>query len=183
MAQEPSAERHCCVTQGSDQSRCTPSRARLMTSFFLLTYRLHGCRQHINNVVVDGLVAGHLELWPPRRLGREGRTRMFCVAGDMYRSRRRSSTSSVSRWRLKRLKTRHSRGRGLPGLPFERFADQKLRDNVSWMQLQQIFCRSSNEGSIKRFAANQDIVDNPPLEGEEHRMRGTALDVEPACAA
>src|SRR6201984_2063967 len=45
LVQEPPAERHCCATEGSDQSQCTPSGPRLQTSRFLLTTRLHGCRR------------------------------------------------------------------------------------------------------------------------------------------
>src|ERR1700758_4649984 len=55
LVQEPPAERHCCATEGSDQSQCTPSGARLQTSRFLLTTRLHGCfgtgREHQLNLL------------------------------------------------------------------------------------------------------------------------------------
>jgi hypothetical protein len=61
--QEPPAERHCCATEGSDQSQCTPSGARLQTSRFLLTTRLHGCRQygHFDPVPRKFRVAGKNE--------------------------------------------------------------------------------------------------------------------------
>src|SRR6202008_1823808 len=43
QVQEPPAERHCCVTEGSDQPQGALSPARPETSRPLLTTRLHGC--------------------------------------------------------------------------------------------------------------------------------------------
>jgi hypothetical protein len=68
LVQEPPAERHCCATEGSDQSQCTPSGARLQTSRFLLTTRLHGCRQYGSLLAVMSVLPVRTKPQAPRTL-------------------------------------------------------------------------------------------------------------------
>ena len=78
LMQEPSAERHCCVTAESDQTHCAPSRARPGILCFSLDFDLHRGGPTVHdpkNVLVKGLAVIHpgwrfsMDLfgWPARK--------------------------------------------------------------------------------------------------------------------